>query len=82
MIFPRLQGNNEKRSHSWGKWYGRYARARGITDPTKVFHSFRHAVKRKLRNLTERIPTELFDAVMGHAVNCESGNYGRDARPE
>ena len=76
-IFPNLEEVNGKRSHSWSKWYGRYSRARGITDKRKVFHSFRHTVKRKLRNLPALDPT-LFDAVMGHVTQTASARYGLD----
>lgn len=76
-IFPKLQGTNEKASHSWSKWWGRYSRAQGMTDKKKVFHSFRHTVKRKVRN-TMRVDETLLDAVMGHQVKTEGGKYGRD----
>jgi integrase len=77
-IFPDLTTTNEKRSHSWSKWWGRYARRHGIIkNKQKVFHSIRHKAKNKLRN-DRTVESELFDAVMGHKVQSESGKYGRD----
>jgi integrase len=75
-IFPLLAGESEKVSHSWSKWWGRYARAQGLTDPKKVFHSFRHTVKRKMRDAG--VDKTLRDAVMGHTAEDEAERYGRD----
>ena len=53
-------------SAAWSKWFGRFLRAKaGITDPRKVFHSFRHTFKRMARDAG--IPEEVHDAITGHA---------------
>lgn len=73
-LWPDLQSANETyRSTGWSKWFNRYLRTKAkITDPSIVFHSFRHSFKRMARDagLTE----ELHDALTGHAG---SGGVGR-----
>lgn len=75
-IFPLLDGESEKVSHGWSKWWGRYARANGITDDRKVFHSFRHTAKRRMRDACA--DKTLRDAVMGHTAKDEAERYGLD----
>lgn len=73
-LWPDLQSANEAyRSTGWSKWFNRYLRTKAkVTDPSVVFHSFRHSFKRMARDagLTE----ELHDALTGHAG---SGGVGR-----
>ena len=57
---------------AWTKWFGRYIRAIGITDASKVFHSFRHLFKDALRSA--KVPEDLNDALMGQATR---GSVGR-----
>jgi integrase len=61
----------------WSKWFGRYLRKKcGITDSTKVFHSFRHTFKRM--TLDAGLSEKLHDALTGHASNGSVGRtYGR-----
>jgi hypothetical protein len=60
-------------SAQWSKWFGRYLRKKvGITDPAKVFHSFRHTFKRMTRDAG--LPEEVHDALTGHSGH---GNVGR-----
>lgn len=75
-IFPLLDWQSEKVSASWSKWWGRYRRANGITDPRKPFHSFRHTVKHRMKNAG--VDKTLRDAVMGHTAKDEAEKYGRD----
>jgi integrase len=75
-IFPLLDGQSEKVSHGWSKWWSRYARANGMTDKRKVFHSFRHTVKKKMRDAG--VDKTLRDSVMGHTAEDEAEKYGRD----
>lgn len=73
-LWPDLQSANEAyRSTGWSKWFNRHLRTKAkVTDPSIVFHSFRHSFKRMARDagLTE----ELHDALTGHAG---SGGVGR-----
>jgi hypothetical protein len=60
---------------AWSKWFGRYIRSIGITDPAKVFHSFRHNFKDALR--AAGVGQEVHDALTGHGTRGEvSREYG------
>ena len=59
---------------NWSKWWGRYTDGLGITDPRKVFHSFRHAFKNACR--AARIEEELHDALTGHTTASIGRRYG------
>nr|WP_276511590.1 site-specific integrase [Rhodomicrobium udaipurense] len=56
----------------WSKWFGRYIRSIGITNPASVFHSFRHGFKDALRSVG--VSEEVHDALTGHAG---TGGVGR-----
>jgi hypothetical protein len=67
----------DKVTAGFSKWYGRYMRRHGLADKRKVFHSFRHLVKRQLRNA--RIEKMLVDTVQGHAATDVADRiYGLD----
>jgi integrase len=71
-LFPDLRPSvSGQVTGNWSKWWGRYTDSLGITDPRKVFHSFRHTFKRACR--AARIEEELHDALTGHT----SANVGR-----
>lgn len=58
------------------QWFGRYLRSTcGITDTTKVFHSFRHTFKRITRDAG--INEELHDALTGHSSGGVGRSYGK-----
>jgi integrase len=62
------------KASSWSKWINGYLRDPcGITESTKVFHSFRHTFKRMTRDAG--LYEELHDAITGHA---NKGSVGRD----
>jgi integrase len=62
------------KASAWSKWINGYLRDKcGITDSTKVFHSFRHTFKRMTRDAG--LYEELHDAITGHA---NKGSVGRD----
>ena len=62
------------KASSWSKWINPYLRDHcGITESTKVFHSFRHTFKRMTRDAG--LFEELHDAITGHA---NKGSVGRD----
>ena len=65
----------------WGKWFSRYLRSTvGISDPNKVFHSFRH----KFSDGATRagVSRELRQALMGHSDGSVSAGYGSEAMLE
>ena len=66
-------------SASWSKWYGRYVRELGITDPRKVFHSYRHLFKHIMRRAG--VADEYSKALMGHSNNDVAADYGADDFP-
>ena len=74
-LFPDLKrGCHKKLTASFSKWWGRYARQVGVTDPRKVFHSFRHAFKDACR--AARVTEEVHDALTGHAGGGVGRSYG------
>jgi integrase len=44
-LFPELKGTRFSLTAAWSKYWSRHVRSLGITDPRKVFHSFRHGWK-------------------------------------
>jgi len=75
-LFPLLKSKQHDISTAaWSQWWGRYARKHGITDKSKVFHSFRHTVKDGFRDAG--VPKPLYDALQGHAAGDVSDTYGR-----
>jgi integrase len=75
-LFPDLKSERTEFTAAFSQWFGRYLRGLGIEDKRKKFHSFRHGVKRQLRNAG--LEQALFDALQGHAVRDVSGQYGLD----
>ncbi|MGO8915031.1 MAG: DUF6538 domain-containing protein [Stellaceae bacterium] len=74
-LFPELRPSvSGQVTGNWSKWWGRYTDGLGITDPRKVFHSFRHTFKRACR--TARIEEELHDALTGHTGASVGRTYG------
>lgn len=76
-LWPEVEAEGERtRSSAWSKWFGRYLRSTcGVTDTTKVFHSFRHTFKRMTRDAG--ISEELHDALTGHAGGGVGRSYGK-----
>jgi integrase len=75
-LFPLLtRGPNGGFGEAWSKWFGRYKRALGITNPNSVFHSFRHGFKDALR--AARVSEDVNDALTGHlGGNAVARAYG------
>jgi hypothetical protein len=76
-LWPEVEAEGERtRSSAWSKWFGRYLRSTcGITDATKVFHSFRHTFKRMTRDAS--ISEEMHDALTGHSGGGVGRSYGK-----
>lgn len=76
-MWPELKPDSKgKLTGNWSKWWGRYAREEvGITDPRKVFHSFRHTFKDATR--AAGIEEALSDALTGHSGGGVGRTYGR-----
>ncbi len=75
-LFPLVAPDQGRAGVSaYSKWFGRYLRAQGVGDTTKVFHSFRHGFKDALRR--GGVNQEIHDALTGHAqASTVSGGYG------
>ena len=76
-LFPDLSSKRTEITAAFSKWWGRYTHEFGLTDATKVFHSFRHGVERGLRN-ADGVDKTLRDALQGHANSDVAESYGRD----
>ncbi len=76
MLFPLLsQGQRGGYGENWSKWFGRYIRSIGVTNPDRVFHSFRHTFRDELGK--GGVDEELKDALMGHSGSSSVGRrYG------
>jgi len=75
-LFPLIASKSKKTATGpFGSWWGRYAR-KVVPDRHKTFHSFRHTVKRAMRNAG--VDKTLRDAVMGHEAKDVADKYGVD----
>ena len=59
---------------AFSKWFGRYVGAHGVTDPAKVFHSFRHNFTDALR--LAAVSDDVSRALVGHSQEGVHGRYG------
>jgi integrase len=75
-LFPALVSKRSQITAAFSTWWGRYTGRLGITDDRKVFHSFRHSVKRGLREAG--VDPALSDALQGHSAKDVAGRYGLD----
>jgi len=70
-VFPELKMSNYKYSHSFSKKFGRYLRSKAkITDPKKVFHSFRHNLSDHLYK--KLVMESLIEELTGRAGKTET----------
>ena len=72
-LFPLVAPDTNGAS-AFSKWFGRYVGAHGITDTSKVFHSFRHSFVDALR--LAGVPSEIIIALVGHTDTTMTGRYG------
>ena len=73
-MFGRQDVQQASRSQAWSAAWLRYQRSIGISDPRKVFHSFRHTFKTACRSA--RIQEEVHDAITGHKPSFSARGYG------
>jgi integrase len=74
-LFPTFKPYQGKHGHYLSKDFGRWLRGTaGITDPRKVFHSFRHKMKDALR--AAEVPDTLQEAILGHEGRTVGDGYG------
>jgi integrase len=72
-LFPKVAPGTTGKA-AFSKWFGRYIGAHGITDGTKVFHSFRHSFIDALR--LAGVPGEINIALVGHTDPSVNDKYG------
>jgi integrase len=80
-IFPGLKANKAGREGAnLSIWFGKFLREKcEITDPRKVFHSFRHLFKDVLRE--HGVEEQVSDALTGHTNGSVGRTYGGDYYP-
>jgi integrase len=72
-LFPKVAPGTTGKS-AFSKWFGRYIGAYGITDSSKVFHSFRHSFVDALR--LGGVNGEINMALLGHTDPSVHDKYG------
>ncbi|TJW44642.1 MAG: site-specific integrase [Mesorhizobium sp.] len=79
-LFAELPlGTTGYRSDPFSKFFGRFLDKVGITDPKKVFHSFRHNYRDALREAD--ISIEKVRALGGWTTGNTEDDYGKGLRP-
>lgn len=74
-LFPALiAGPKGSYSHNFSKWFGRFMTRIGLSDPSLVFHSFRHGFRDACRDA--EIPEETAHALGGWATINQGQRYG------
>ena len=73
-LFPEISPQAPGALKAWTKWFSRYLRSAGITDDSKVFHSFRNTFKDALR--AAGVPEDLNDALAGQKHSSVGRSYG------
>lgn len=74
-LFPDLElASKNTYSQPVSKWFTRFRREIGITNPKKTFHSFRHTFKDMCREAG--LSQEIHDALTGHGKATVSNSYG------
>jgi integrase len=64
-LFPEIAPDRPGGTKAWSKWFGRYLDDRGVINPDKVFHSFRHTFMDALR--AAGVSDSLIYALTGHS---------------
>jgi integrase len=67
-------GSDGQASTVASKWFARFKSSVGLTDPTIVFHSFRHNAEDAFRNAKQ--PQYVIDRIIGHSDAATSAGYG------
>ncbi|WP_305074381.1 DUF6538 domain-containing protein [Propionivibrio sp.] len=79
-LFPELSEGRDGYGTVVSKWFARYCSQCGITDPGKVFHSFRHTVIDCLKQAG--VSKEKIAALVGHEDDSVTfGRYGKEFSP-
>jgi len=77
-LFPDLDHETKHGpGHAFGKWWGRWMTAHGLTDKSITYHSWRHTFKRAARQ--SPVKEEMHDVLTGHKGPAVSRGYGGGA---
>jgi integrase len=81
-LWPDLtRGADGFMSSPFSKWFGRFKRAAGITNPRLTFHSLRHTFVDALKQAGE--DELVIKELVGHAnTSITTGRYGKRLNPE
>lgn len=75
-LFPEFPyGSDGQASTVASKWFRRFLRSIGLTDPAAVFHSYRHGAEDAFRN--SLVQQYVIDRIIGHSVQAVSAIYGQ-----
>jgi integrase len=74
LFFEVRYGADGVPSTVFSKWFARFLDKLGLTDPTIVFHSFRHSAEDAFRNAA--LPQYQIDRIIGHSDDSTSAGYG------
>jgi integrase len=78
-LFPLVAPSERRGVSAWSKWFGHYLRNHiCISNPDRVFHSFRHSFQDALRRATP--DAELRDALPGRSSGEKSVSRGYGAK--
>lgn len=67
-------GADGQASTVFSKWFARLMDKAGLSDPSLVFHSFRHTAEDAFRNAL--VPQYVIDRIIGHSGGKASDGYG------
>jgi integrase len=80
-VFPQLKPVNDRYTHGFSMWFGKFKTRCGIKDNKKVFHSFRHTVQTQLA--LNDVPDFLISQLVGHTNEGQTtGRYIKDFDPK
>ena len=75
-LFPELKDRRDGYGQTVSKWFRRYRQRCGVTEPRKVFHSFRHTVINRLKQVG--FQREHIAQLVGHENDdVTMGRYGK-----
>jgi integrase len=79
-VFPELKGTQNRYTHGFTQWFGKYRTRCGIED-NKTFHSFRHTLTTHL--LEQDVAEYRIAQLVGHTdASQTTGRYGKKFEPD
>jgi integrase len=80
-VFPELPRGRDGYGQKASRWFGLYRKTCGVTDPKKVFHSYRHTYDTTLSH--QMMPIQILLQLMGHerGASESEARYRKDFPP-